>query len=65
MRSGIDYKAISPYMAGYGEVEIDYRMAEKTFVRDVIGLDEAERNNELQELYESLRKLANGINTND
>ncbi|MGN0280454.1 MAG: hypothetical protein ACI4C4_13970 [Lachnospiraceae bacterium] len=49
---------IASYMDGYREVEIDYRMAEKTFARDVIGLDEAERNDELQELYESLKALA-------
>lgn len=52
---------IASYMDGYREVELAYRMAEKTFARDVVGLEEAERNNELQELYESLRKLANDI----
>lgn len=49
---------IASYMDGYREVELDYKMAEKTFARDVIGLDEAERNDELQELYESLGTLA-------
>lgn len=48
---------IASYMDGYREVKLDYRMAEKTFARDVVGLEEAERNDELQELYESLKAL--------
>lgn len=58
---------IASYMDGYTKVAMDCRMAEKTFARDVIGLDETERNKELQELYESLRCLTreNGTNAED
>ncbi len=48
---------IASYMNGYTEVTVDYKTAEKTFARDVVAVSDDEKKQELDELYESLKKL--------
>lgn len=48
---------IALYMAGYTEVAVNYRTAEKTFARDVVAVSAEEKKQELDELYESLRSM--------
>ncbi len=47
---------LEDYMSGYEKVEIDYIALEKTFPRDMVGLSDEERAQQLEELYESMRK---------
>lgn len=51
---------IADYMEGYEEVEIDYKIAEKMFQRDIVSWNEEEKIQELNQLYDSLKELANG-----
>lgn len=44
-------------MSGYEKMEIDYIALEKTFPRDMVGLSDEEREQQLEELYESMRKI--------
>jgi len=48
---------LNDYMDGYIEVEIEYRVAEKSFSRDIVSMDEDIKKKELAELYGSLKDL--------
>lgn len=48
---------IADYMTGYTEVEMPRTVVEKSFVRDIVGFDEADLKAELEELYQALEKL--------
>lgn len=52
---------IALYMDGYTEVAVNYKTAEKTFARDVVAINDEEKKQELDELYESLKKLAGDL----
>lgn len=48
---------LAKYMAGYTEVEIEYKILEKSYSRDIVNMDEAGKRQELEELYDSLKKI--------
>ena len=48
---------LADYMYGYKKVDLDYIVLEKAFSRDIIGLSEEEQAQNLEELYESIRKI--------
>ncbi len=48
---------LTSYMEGYTRIAIDYKTIEKTFARDIVAISEQEREQQLDELYMSLREL--------
>ncbi len=48
---------ISKHMEGYEKREICYSHIEKSFPRDILGVSEDEQKRQLEELYDSLKKL--------
>lgn len=47
---------LADYMDGYAKAEISYRVAEKTFARDIVGWSEAEREKENRELERAVKE---------
>ncbi len=48
---------LTSYMEGYTRIAVDYKTIEKTFARDIVAISEQEREQQLDELYMSLREL--------
>lgn len=48
---------LTSYMEGYTRIAVDYKTIEKTFERDIVAITEQEREQQLDELYMSLREL--------
>lgn len=50
---------LSEYMKDYSKVNIEYEIIDKSFPRDITGMDEAGKKQELEELYDAIRKTVN------
>ena len=51
------HELLEQYMAGYTKVEMEYRTSEVSFQRDIVGWNENEKRQCLEDLYESLRDI--------
>ena len=53
------HELLDQYMAGYKKVKMEYKTSEVSFSRDIVGWNENERRQCLEDLYEALRNLLN------